>query len=318
MLWLEMSRDRHHGGPGWEFTKCLWSPTHNRKGTRQGWWELHRLIAEGDQVLHLKGAGQKAAFVAISTCMSKVQIRTDKPPLAGKWEYAESYYRVDLANTEHFQTQIPLHQVLRNRREALTAYFHENSEAASRYSRTIFYVVQGGRLQCQNGAYLSEVDEELSKILLSASDNQIVSDWDERTLSAVGVGIRIAQSAQRTGQQIFSETVKRNFGRKCCFPGCDVSDSRFLVGSHIARWADVADLRGQINNGLCLCLIHDKAFELGLFSLDENLRIIESPLLRDDRWFQSKYLSALGKKIKPSKIRPSEEAILHHWVRVGI
>jgi hypothetical protein len=40
-----------HGGAGWEFGTCLWSPVTNKGGSKS--WELMREIATGDIVYHL-------------------------------------------------------------------------------------------------------------------------------------------------------------------------------------------------------------------------------------------------------------------------
>lgn len=77
-----------------------------------------------------------------------------------------------------------------------------------------------------------------------------------------------------TGLQLSSIRTRLGQAR---FPDCDVSDPRFLIGSHIARWADNEKLRGNLGNGLCLCLIHDKAFEVGLYTRDEPLAVFVNP-----------------------------------------
>ena len=45
-----------HGGPGWEFGTCLWSPTTNASGHRV--YELMKAPAANDLIIHiLKGHG---------------------------------------------------------------------------------------------------------------------------------------------------------------------------------------------------------------------------------------------------------------------
>ena len=43
----------------------------------------------------------------------------------------------------------------------------------------------------------------------------------------------------------------------------------FLVGSHIVRWSDDEDLRGDLKNVLCLCTIHDIGFERVYWWVDQ-------------------------------------------------
>jgi predicted restriction endonuclease len=81
----------------------------------------------------------------------------------------------------------------------------------------------------------------------------------------------------RIGQKKFADTIKGLYQNRCCFPGCGVADPRFLVASHIARWSDNEALRGHTGNGLCFCLMHDRAFELGLFTLDGRRNVFLNP-----------------------------------------
>ncbi|MGZ3770498.1 MAG: hypothetical protein ACXVCP_09555 [Bdellovibrio sp.] len=55
--WVEITNPIH-GGPGWEFGTCLWSPVFN-KGHQKA-WEIMQEPKIGDRVFHLlkkKGAG---------------------------------------------------------------------------------------------------------------------------------------------------------------------------------------------------------------------------------------------------------------------
>ena len=92
---------------------------------------------------------------------------------------------------------------------------------------------------------------------------------------------RIALVKQRVKQAFFRRSVLSSYGGKCCISG--VSDSRFLVASHIVAWKDDASNRLNPANGLCLSAIHDKAFDNHLFSLSDDHRIILSQSLRATR-----------------------------------
>jgi predicted restriction endonuclease len=113
--------------------------------------------------------------------------------------------------------------------------------------------------------------------------------------------------------------VKDLYGNKCCFPGCSVSDVRFLVGSHIARWSDNEKLRGLMGNGLCLCLMHDKAFEVGLFTLDQFYKVFVNPNeLGSKSEIVKELISHQGQQIRLAGVLPLEDALLEHWIRTGV
>jgi putative restriction endonuclease len=95
-----------------------------------------------------------------------------------------------------------------------------------------------------------------------------------------------------------------------------------LQGAHIARWADEPDLRGHTSNGLCLCLMHDKAFEEGYYTLTNDFHVAvnkTSKRVRNSTWSRMVLLPYEGKPIDipNGAIVPSLKAIEHHWRRIG-
>lgn len=117
--------------------------------------------------------------------------------------------------------------------------------------------------------------EQLKNLLQASRNSQDKEDEDSRgddcsdlenpVPSTIETGEGLQQSWYRTGQKGFSDNVCANYSNCCCFPNCFIDEHTFLIGAHIARWVDVEELRGDISNGLCLCLMHDKAFESGFF-----------------------------------------------------
>lgn len=314
MMWLEMSRDPVHGGPGWSFGECLWSPTTRRGGGKWGYWEIMRKVKTGDTVVHLRGQPPNAAFVGYSTVDTDCYTTTERPPEPGEWDHAETFYRVPLRSLAAFPTPIPLESVFSQRRDELLQYHQSHSPVRSPDGRYLFFVKQSDRLQCQNGAYLSEFDDELADIVLGSVDfgTSLTPDEEVTTRS------QIREMRTRIGQQRFSNAVRENYGDRCCFSSCSVNDRAFLVGSHIARWADIPELRGTIANGLCLCLMHDRAFEVGLFTLTDDFRIavhVSNPA--HGAWSIEQLMDHDGDPIRLGRVAPSLDALKSHWNRIG-
>jgi len=317
-MWLEMWIDEGHGGPGWAFPECLWSPSHKNPSGKSPYWEQLLRVAEGDVVFHLHGKGRTAALVGFSTADSNGYETRRRPEHPGRYEYASSFYRVPLRDFTPLNAPIELGGILDREHDALLDYITQNRAKPRSNRRLIFLVQQGGRLQCQNGAYLSELDSDLARIIFGPG---LVADRSEPVLvrDHATTGSQIAQVGRRIGQRQFSDNVKENFGHKCCFPGCGIDFDGFLVGSHIARWSDEPSLRGSTSNGLCLCVLHDKAFELGLFTLTSDLRIHVNPeTVRESAWVQAELLPFQGERIRLGLIRPALEALQSHWERVGL
>lgn len=318
MIWIEMSKDVSHGGKGWEFSTCLWSPAYkivNEQKRIWSYWESVKHVKEGDIVLHLRG-DTNPAFVGFSTAESDGFITDLKPiELDSKWDFAEEFYRVNLKDFELFSEPLLLSELFWDKKEQLRYYFNVNKNK-KKNKRLLFYVIQNEQLRRQNGAYLSEVDSELYGILFDREKEVWIK---ERPInSQINAYSAIKSLPVRVGQNEFSNNVRSNFGEQCCFPDCDIKDRNFLVASHIARWTDRPEARGQTSNGLCLCLYHDKAFEIGLFTLDVNLMVsVNKERLLNFYKPINEIIQYHGYQIKKPQIEIDQKYLMDHWKRIG-
>ncbi len=118
---------------------------------------------------------------------------------------------------------------------------------------------------------------------------------------------------QRVKQNFFRRAVLSGYGGRCCISG--VSDTRFLVASHIVAWKDDAAIRLHPGNGLCLSVIHDKAFDQHLFSLTDDHRVILSRQLEttQDQLLQQVFWPSSDKPITmPERFSPELAFIERH------
>jgi putative restriction endonuclease len=83
---------------------------------------------------------------------------------------------------------------------------------------------------------------------------------------------------ERRGQQFFRQCVLNAYGVSCCITGIQVP--RLLVASHIKPWSEFEDSRLDPCNGMCLSALHDAAFDSGLITLDEKLKLVPSKELK--------------------------------------
>ena len=99
-----------------------------------------------------------------------------------------------------------------------------------------------------------------------------------------------------------------------------MNDRRFLIGSHIARWVDSPDKRGEVSNGLCLCCFHDKAFETGYFSLDDEYEVAISSKkdIVQSAVFQTLIKPHAGEQISLGNIKPDKDSLSEHRFRCEI
>lgn len=317
-MWLEMSRDPTHGGEGWEFGTCLWSPSRKQQGGRWPFWELLLKVRQGDTIFHLRGVNELAAFVGYSVADTDGYSTTRRPPEPGNWRYAQEFYRVPLKDFTLFSHPVSLSRFWVENDVSLRNYYAANRSRHRDQRRHVFFVVQGGRLQCLNGAYFSEVDAELAEMLLPPATGSAAAAARDLPLDRVAIGEELRDVRMRIGQERFSAEVRKNYGCRCCFPDCDVADPLLLVGSHIGRWSDAVELRGNVANGLCLCLMHDKAFENGLYTLDRSMKVRVNPIRTSSiRWADKNLQPFDGRVIRGGSIVPDTKALVLHWERIG-
>ena len=128
---------------------------------------------------------------------------------------------------------------------------------------------------------------------------------------------RAVQSTVRVGQDFFRAAVLSAYDERCCITGLSVP--KLLVASHIVPWR--VDQRNRVNprNGLLLSALHDKAFEIGLITIEDDMTIRVSRRLagRNDGFLSSSIRAYHGRPIRtPRKFRPEGEFLSYHRERV--
>lgn len=117
----------------------------------------------------------------------------------------------------------------------------------------------------------------------------------------------------RVNQDFFRASVLAAYNNQCCITGIDLPE--LLVASHIKPWKDDENNRLNPKNGLCLNTLHDKAFDRGLLTLDENFNLIFSSRLQhiNPDSFDKMFKPYEGKQIRlPERLAPDLSFLEHH------
>ncbi len=80
----------------------------------------------------------------------------------------------------------------------------------------------------------------------------------------------------RLCQAFFRRAVLSSYNKTCCVCGLDIPT--LLTASHIIPWSENEQLRADPENGLCLCALHDRAYDRGIITVSDALRINVSSL----------------------------------------
>lgn len=124
---------------------------------------------------------------------------------------------------------------------------------------------------------------------------------------------RVVTTTARVGQNLFRNAVLSAYDNRCCISG--LSHPKFLIASHIVPWRDDPQNRLNPHNGLCLSVLHDRAFDQGLLAIDDNMTVLVSPMIKHspDAFLKETVLAYEGKPIElPEKFEPDKAFLSHH------
>ena len=138
------------------------------------------------------------------------------------------------------------------------------------------------------------------------TDDAGEGEWDDR----IGED-RAVETTVRVGQKFFRAAVLSAYREQCCITG--LSLPTLLVASHIIPWSH--DKRNRMNprNGLLLSALHDKAFDAGIITLNDDMTIRVSRVVKDNAFFSSSIASYHGHPISlPEKFGSDREFLRYH------
>lgn len=119
----------------------------------------------------------------------------------------------------------------------------------------------------------------------------------------------------RITQSFFRRSVLSNYNYQCAM--CQINNKKLLNAGHIIPWSVDESLRSNPQNGLSLCALHDRAFDRGLLTLDNDCRIVLANQIKKTNVASSVHRTAFleieGQSIiMPDKFAPSQIALDYH------
>ena len=118
----------------------------------------------------------------------------------------------------------------------------------------------------------------------------------------------------RLVQSFFRRSVLASYGYKCSFCGLELRE--FLNASHIIPWSESVEPRAKPQNGLCLCVIHDRAFDRKLITVDADYCLLLSKRLKKANplpLHRAAFLDLEGHRINlPGKFLPDPACLERH------
>ncbi|MBI3580880.1 MAG: HNH endonuclease [Nitrospinae bacterium] len=113
----------------------------------------------------------------------------------------------------------------------------------------------------------------------------------------------------RVDQQRFRQMILASYNYRCAITGIHAPE--LLVASHIVPWKSNKRSRMDPRNGICLNALHDRAFDRGLITFNDDYKMVLSNKIRTEN--PHYFRSFEGKQIlMPSRFRPLTDYIQFH------
>ncbi|NLZ04709.1 MAG: HNH endonuclease [Phycisphaerae bacterium] len=145
---------------------------------------------------------------------------------------------------------------------------------------------------------------------LSAAKRKVVDEFKMPD----GTTERDAVVKTRRVQSFFRATVLASYDGRCALTGLAIPE--LLNASHIIPWSVDEKRRADPCNGICLNAFHDRVFDRGLISFDENLCVIVSPIvgeLGECDIHRQQLLGISGRLLRvPERFQPDTAALDYH------
>lgn len=154
--------------------------------------------------------------------------------------------------------------------------------------------------------------ESATASIMGDEDTPNMAELDVSGDSYAGLDKEIKTKA-RIGQSFFRRSVLSAYNYKCCVTGLAVPS--LLVASHIVPWRLDPSNRLNPSNGLSLSMLHDKAFDLGIITINDDMtiRVSDRQVSISDCFFQTAVKNYENKPIAlPEKFAPHQEFLSYH------
>ena len=194
---------------------------------------------------------------------------------------------------------------------AITSTGRKGLKAASSADKAMWQEMQNDweNFVIESSQAISSIDIEKQ-----AESNLAAQQYENEQIDYTGSNKTI-QSQARIGQGFFRKAVLSAYNYRCCITGLSIPS--LLVASHIIPWRDDATNRLNPSNGLALSMLHDKAFDIGLITINEDMtvRVSQNKFIteKSDSFYQSALQSYAGKAIfRPEKFQPHKDFLAYH------
>lgn len=171
--WIENTTGKYdHGGPGWGFGDCVWSPAVDRRGS-EGKYRIMREPKPGDCVINCCDGLIRGTSNVFQACITT----PDGPPKPGPWGYARAYYRLNLTGYTPLAEPVRLQELVERYGEEIRRDIETNRPKYypfSLYPDSEF--CPGGKIVPAQGRFLGKATPTLARLIRELLQREQGSD----------------------------------------------------------------------------------------------------------------------------------------------
>ena len=269
-----------HGGLGWEFGTCLWSPEKNK--AKQASWKLMEEIKPGDIILHFAKIKNNQNWYGISIANSNLEKNLASPTTPGKWVNLAPYQRVNLTYFQPLNTPIPA-KILFDKfyNEFLGLLPHKDSFYFKNPSDGLLKIQQRYIANCPSQVYnlFNLLSNEMNFTPLFDNDDTFFPTYNEPLAPDYTPPGRIKTTVSRIVRDTkLSRDIKEKYERKCQICGERISlasGGYYAEAHHIKPLGSTYQGPDTSDNLIVLCPNHHTEFDFGSIAIDpKNNKII--------------------------------------------
>ncbi|MBT4110869.1 hypothetical protein HOE37_03365 [Candidatus Woesearchaeota archaeon] len=273
-VFLEITNPAH-GGSGWEFGSCLWSPVKDRGGSEA--WKIMKEVQVGDIIIHLLKSDEGYVWAGVSMVVTPLIQTIDEPPRPERWTNMSPYQRINLGQFNNLISPPTIGSFFREYNSSLREILHENKEG-------MFYVEYptGGDLRVSQKYFakvppvlydlFDDFSESLNFIVQFRNENSQVPTVNEPPYPDYTSPGRIEVITSRIVRDTaLVRGIKSNFNWKCqvCGKRILLENSKYYAEGHHLK-----PLGGEYNgpdvkeNIIILCPYHHAEFDYGSIAIN--------------------------------------------------
>jgi len=303
-----------HGGNGWEFGNCLWSPVKDSRGAKS--WQIMESVKQNDLIIHLLKRNDGYYLSGVSIARSQLVELEDSPPKPGKWGNMSSYQRIDLDNFNPIDPEIHINSFFKK-------YEHDLKKIHEQFESGLFYVKYGKDetlrvsqrylANCPNNLYqvFKEFFADLKFSPNLACNEKSIQTVNEPAYPDYASPGRVDSVISRIIRDTkLARVIKKNNNWRCivCNKRIKLPSGDYYAEAHHLKPLGADHQGPDIEpNIIVLCPLHHTEFDYGSIAIDPNNHLI----MHIDK--DNKYN---GKKLAYKLSRSSIEYINYHFEKI--